>query len=138
MYQTIKDSVTELGFKQLVDGNIMDDIDDFRPGIKLGTKRVSAVSCKKPASIRQKFVNWPRKEGLNWNKVPSCSVASRFPYGVKITSENVQRVFEGEEFLVGLGFEQVRVRVHGDLARIEVEEAICLKPSNCMTRSMTT
>mgnify|MGYP000544383526 CR=1 FL=1 len=63
MYQTIKDSVTELGFKQLVDGNIMDDIDDFRPGIKLGTKRVSAVSCKKPASIRQKFVNWPRKEG---------------------------------------------------------------------------
>ena len=34
MYQTIKDSVTELGFKQLVDGNIMDDIDDFRPGIK--------------------------------------------------------------------------------------------------------
>ena len=34
MYQTIKDSVTELGFEQLVDGNIMDDIDDFRPGIK--------------------------------------------------------------------------------------------------------
>ena len=41
---------------------------------------------------------------------------------MKITSENVQRVFEGEEFLVGLGFEQARVRVHGDLARIEVEE----------------
>ncbi|MFR9120676.1 MAG: hypothetical protein ACLVJN_09165 [Streptococcus parasanguinis] len=37
-YQTIKDSVTELGFKQLVDGNIMDDIDDFRPGIKARTK----------------------------------------------------------------------------------------------------
>ena len=46
---------------------------------------------------------------------------------MKITSENVQRVFEGEEFLVGLGFEQVRVRVHGDLARIEVEEDHLLK-----------
>ena len=60
MYQTIKDSVTELGFEQLVDGMIMDDINVL--GSRLGTKRVSVVSCKKQVSIRQKFVNWPRKE----------------------------------------------------------------------------
>ena len=123
MYQTIKDSVTELGFKQLVDGNIMDDIDDFRPGIKArdeaGVRSVLQEAGLYKTEIRQ----LAKERGVsNWNKVPSCSVASRFPYGVKITSENVQRVFEGEEFLVGLGFEQVRVRVHGDLARIEVEE----------------
>ena len=128
MYQTIKDSVTELGFKQLVDGNIMDDIDDFRPGIKArdeaGVRSVLQEAGLYKTEIRQ----LAKERGVsNWNKVPSCSVASRFPYGVKITSENVQRVFEGEEFLVGLGFEQVRVRVHGDLARIEVEEDHLLK-----------
>ena len=128
MYQTIKDSVTELGFKQLVDGNIMDDIDDFRPGIKArdeaGVRSVLQEAGLYKTEIRQ----LAKERGVsNWNKVPSCSVASRFPYGVKITSENVQRVFAGEEFLVGLGFEQVRVRVHGDLARIEVEEDHLLK-----------
>ena len=121
-------SVTELGFKQLVDGNIMDDIDDFRPGIKArdeaGVRSVLQEAGLYKTEIRQ----LAKERGVsNWNKVPSCSVASRFPYGVKITSENVQRVFEGEEFLVGLGFEQVRVRVHGDLARIEVEEDHLLK-----------
>ena len=60
MYQTIKDSVTELGFKQLVDGMIS-TISALVS--RLGMKRVSAVSCKKQVSIRQKFVNWPRKEG---------------------------------------------------------------------------
>lgn len=123
MYQTIKDSVTELGFEQLVDGMIMDDINDFRPGIKArdeaGVRSVLQEAGLYKTEIRQ----LAKERGVsNWNKVPSCSVASRFPYGVKITLENVQRVFEGEEFLVGLGFEQARVRVHGDLGRIEVEE----------------
>ena len=109
--------------KQLMYQTIKDDIDDFRPGIKArdeaGVRSVLQEAGLYKTEIRQ----LAKERGVsNWNKVPSCSVASRFPYGVKITSENVQRVFEGEEFLVGLGFEQARVRVHGDLARIEVEE----------------
>ena len=116
MYQTIKDSVTELGFKQLVDG--------IKARDEAGVRSVLQEAGLYKTEIRQ----LAKERGVsNWNKVPSCSVASRFPYGVKITSENVQRVFEGEEFLVGLGFEQARVRVHGDLARIEVEEDYLLE-----------
>ena len=128
MYQTIKDSVTELGFEQLVDGMIMDDIDDFRPGIKARNEAGVRSVLQEAGLYKTEIRQLAKERGVaNWNKVPSCSVASRFPYGVKITLENVQRVFEGEEFLVGLGFEQVRVRVHGDLARIEVEEDHLLK-----------
>lgn len=123
MYQTIKDSVTELGFEQLVDGMIMDDIDDFRPGIKARNEAGVRSVLQEAGLYKTEIRQLAKERGVsNWNKVPSCSVASRFPYGVKITLENVQRVFEGEEFLVELGFEQARVRVHGDLARIEVEE----------------
>ena len=125
MYQTIKDSVTELGFKQLVDGNIMDDIDDFRPGIKArdeaGVRSVLQEAGLYKTEIRQ----LAKERGLNWNKVPSCSVASRFPYGVKITSENVQRVLKGR-VPVGLGFEQVRVRAWR-LGASKWKKTICLK-----------
>ncbi len=56
----------------------------------------------------------------NWNKTPSCSLASRFPYGTRITPEKVEAVFKAEEYFAKRGFEPVRVRVHQDLARIEV------------------
>ena len=88
LYQTIKQHVEQEGFTVLSDGTIMDDVDDFRPGVK----------------------------------VPSCSMASRFPYGTKITAEKVRWVQEAEAYLIQLGFEQVRVRVHQDLARIEVSQ----------------
>ena len=128
MYQTIKDSVTELGFKQLVDGNIMDDIDDFRPGIKArdeaGVRSVLQEAGLYKTEIRQ----LAKERGVsNWIR---CHLVA-LPHASHTEWKSLQKMYngflKGEEFLVGLGFEQVRVRVHGDLARIEVEEDHLLK-----------
>ena len=56
----------------------------------------------------------------NWNKPSSACLASRIPYGTQITLEKLNQVKEAEEFLYNLGFQEYRVRHHGDIARIEV------------------
>ncbi len=55
-----------------------------------------------------------------WDKPAFACLASRFPYGQKITREKLQQVDQGEQFLLDMGFRQVRVRHHGDVARLEV------------------
>ena len=59
----------------------------------------------------------------NWNKVASCSVSSRFPYGTTLTHDNIAQVMAAEKYLRSLGFPTVRVRFHDDIARIELPEA---------------
>ena len=58
-----------------------------------------------------------------WAKPPQPCLATRFPYGTTLTRENLSRVEQAEAFLAGLGIKQLRVRVHGDIARIEVPKA---------------
>jgi uncharacterized protein len=57
-----------------------------------------------------------------WNKPAFACLASRFPYGVKITREKLAMVEKAEEYLLSVGFKQVRVRHHGDIARIELAD----------------
>ena len=58
----------------------------------------------------------------NWSKVASCSIASRIPYGIKLTRSAIDQVFASEKYLREIGFPIVRVRAHHDLARIEIPE----------------
>ncbi|MPN49403.1 Pyridinium-3,5-biscarboxylic acid mononucleotide sulfurtransferase [bioreactor metagenome] len=58
-----------------------------------------------------------------WDKQSFACLSSRFPYGESITPERLRRVDQAEQFLIDLGFRQVRVRYHGNLARIETDEA---------------
>lgn len=121
LYQTIKQQVAKEGFTVLSDGLIMDDINDFRPGVKSRDEEGVRSLLQEVGLYKTEIRQLAKRAGVtNWNKVPSCSVASRFPYGTKITLDKVQWVFQAEEYLAKLGFEQVRVRVHQDLARIEV------------------
>lgn len=121
LYQTIKEHVAPEGFTVLSDGLIMDDINDFRPGVKARNEEGVRSLLQEAGLYKSEIRQLAKRAGVtNWNKVPSCSVASRFPYGTKITFDKVQWVFQAEDYLVAMGFEQVRVRVHGDLARIEV------------------
>ena len=121
MYQTIKEHVEQEGFTVLSDGTIMDDVDDFRPGVKARNEEGVRSLLQEAGLYKSEIRQLAKRLGVeNWNKVPSCSMASRFPYGTKITAEKVRWVQEAEAYLIQLGFEQVRVRVHQDLARIEV------------------
>ena len=124
LYQAIRQVAEKEGFDVIVDGMIMDDNDDFRPGLKARDEEniLSALQSAEiyKAEIREfsKTMNLPI-----WDKPASCSVASRFPYYTEITPEKVATVMQGEEFLNNLGFPIVRLRHHGNIARLEVEES---------------
>ena len=121
LYQTIKKNVESEGFTVLSDGLIMDDINDYRPGVKARNEEGVRSLLQEAGLYKSEIRELAKRAGVtNWNKTPSCSLASRFPYGTRITPEKVEAVFKAEEYFTKRGFEPVRVRVHQDLARIEV------------------
>ncbi|MDN2454213.1 ATP-dependent sacrificial sulfur transferase LarE [Lactobacillus sp. UCMA15818] len=105
----------------VLDGMIMDDNNDFRPGLKARDEE-GIVSILQLAQIYKVEVRkLAERRGLeNWNKVASCSVSSRFPYNTELTNELINRVMKSEAYLKVLGYKTVRVRVQGNTARIEV------------------
>lgn len=107
----------------VLDGIIMDDVSDFRPGLR-ARDEAGAISILQKADIYKDEVRQlSQKLGLtNWNKIPSCSVSSRFPYNTKLTSKKLQQVLAAEKYLREQGFMTVRVRVHEAIARIEVPQ----------------
>lgn len=123
LYRTIKKAAAEKGFDIVLDGMIMDDNADFRPGMKARTEEGIVSSLQDADLYKSEIRELAKDRGIsNWNKAASCSVASRFPYGTKLTAEAVNNVFAGEKWLRNAGFPVVRVRVHNDLVRVEVPE----------------
>ena len=123
LYRTIKKAAAEKGFDIVLDGMIMDDNADFRPGMKARTEEGIVSSLQDADLYKSEIRELAKDRGIsNWNKVASCSVASRFPYGTKLTAEAVNNIFAGEKWLRNAGFPVVRVRVHNDLVRVEVPE----------------
>jgi len=111
----------DLGFAYICDGTNCDDLGDYRPG----RRAAGELSIRSPlleagftkADVRQ----LSRVLGLpTWDKQAYACLASRFPYGVEITSERLRMVESCEEFLKAAGFNTYRVRYHGDTARIEL------------------
>ncbi|MFH1594500.1 MAG: ATP-dependent sacrificial sulfur transferase LarE [Candidatus Omnitrophota bacterium] len=103
------------------EGSNHDDLKDFRPGMKaikeLGVRSPLLESKLTKDEIRQ----LSKEMGLStWDKPSFACLSSRFPYGTTITPEELIKVSRAEEFLAGIGFKQLRVRVHGCVARIEI------------------
>jgi pyridinium-3,5-biscarboxylic acid mononucleotide sulfurtransferase len=111
------------GFKFIIDGSNSDDLDDYRPGAKAAA-RYGVRSPLIEAGYSKKDVRkHAKKLGLAvWNKPSSPCLATRIPYGHRITIEALKRIEKSEKFLASLGFVNVRVRDHYPLARIEVDE----------------
>lgn len=121
LYAHLNDIAKELGYDYVLDGMIMDDLNDFRPGLEARTE-AGVRSVLQEANIYKHEV----RELANahevpvWNKPASCSLASRIPYGVKLEKQKIEQINEAELFLSKLGFPQTRVRHHENVARIEV------------------
>ena len=107
--------------KILVEGSNMDDTKDFRPGmkaiaeLKIKSPLISAELYKAEIRELSREMNLP-----TWDKPSMACLASRFVYGETLSEEKLSTVEAAEEFLLSKGFEQLRVRVHGNLARIEI------------------
>ena len=105
----------------IVEGSNMDDEGDYRPG-KQAIKELGVVSPLQEAGFYKEEIRQLSKE-MNlptWNKPSFACLASRFVYGEEITEEKLRMVEKAEQYLMELGFWQFRVRVHGNIARIEV------------------
>jgi uncharacterized protein len=105
----------------IVEGSTLDDEKDYRPGRKaiqeLGIRSPLKEAMFTKAEVRE----LSHSLGLpTWDKPSFACLASRFPYGEEIAVDKLRMVDEAENFLFGLGFKQVRVRHHGNLARIEI------------------
>jgi uncharacterized protein len=117
----IRKIADDRGFKEVLDGSNKDDLLDYRPGLK-AKEETRVRSPLAEAGLTKADVRAISKHlGLpTAHKSSSPCLASRIPYGEPITREKLRMIEEAEEFLRAKGFEDVRVRVHGGMARIEV------------------
>lgn len=124
VFSRLRKAAHDRGMLALVDGSNLDDGKDYRPGMRalaeLGVGSPLAQSGFTKADVRA----LSRELGLpTWNTPSAACLASRFAYGETITEQKLRRVEAAEAYLHGLGYAQLRVRVHGEagtLARIEV------------------
>ncbi|OGW55690.1 MAG: TIGR00268 family protein [Nitrospirae bacterium RBG_13_43_8] len=111
------------GYTFLIDGSNVDDTLDYRPGTRAASKYRVRSPLTEAGLSKKEIRELSRQLNLStWDRPSSPCLATRFPYGQRITKGAIERVGKAEDFLRGLGFHEVRVRVHDEIARIEVDE----------------
>ena len=113
-----------LALREVLLGTNLDDLGDHRPGLAAADERGARHPLVDAGFTKPDVRALSRELGLpTWNKPQLACLSSRFPYGTEITPERLQRVDAFEAGLRALGFRQLRVRYHGDVARLEVDVA---------------
>src|SRR5262252_4522158 len=121
MYERLGEFAQQAGIKTIFDGLNLDDLNDRRPGRAAAIER-GVISPLLDAGLNKAEVRELSRElGLpTWDKPALACLSSRIPHGTPITLQSLSQVDRAESYLRKLGVGQVRVRHHGDLARIEV------------------
>jgi len=113
----------EYKLNYILDGSNYDDTKDFRPGMKAARELGVRSPLEETGLTKDEIRNLSERLGLStWNKPSFACLASRFPYGMRITKENLAKIDKAETFLRKFGVTQVRVRNHDQIARIEVSK----------------
>jgi uncharacterized protein len=109
------------GFEHVVFGAIADDLGEHRPGLQAAHERGVRAPLLEAGIKKSEIRHLSRQFGLRtWDKPSFACLSSRIPYGEAITALKLSMIDQAEDFLIQLGFRQVRVRQHDNLARIEV------------------
>jgi pyridinium-3,5-biscarboxylic acid mononucleotide sulfurtransferase len=112
----------QLGVRHIALGTNTDDLGDFRPGIAAARDHGAVMPMVDARLSKAEIRALSRHLGLRtWDKPQLACLSSRFPYGTKITPERLRQVDEFEDGLRGLGFKQLRVRWHEQIARLEID-----------------
>ncbi|MFK7896967.1 MAG: ATP-dependent sacrificial sulfur transferase LarE [Myxococcota bacterium] len=124
LFETMDKLGDELGFPVASYGVNTDDTSDFRPGHRAADEHGVLAPFLEVSLSKQEIRDLSRVVGLPTADLPaSACLSSRLPYGTEVTVERLGQVEKGEELLRGLGFRQLRLRHHGELARIEIDPA---------------
>jgi uncharacterized protein len=114
----------EDGFDAVAYGVNVDDTGDFRPGHRAADEHRVLSPFLDAKLTKEEIRSLSRDAGLPTADLPaSACLSSRLPYGTEVTSERLRQVEDGEAALRALGFRQVRLRHHGELARVEIDPA---------------
>ncbi|HVA68927.1 MAG TPA: ATP-dependent sacrificial sulfur transferase LarE [Candidatus Binataceae bacterium] len=124
LFTVCEAKAAELGIEEIADGLNLDDLHDYRPGMKAAAeKRVRHPLVEAELSKAEIRELSRAMELETWDRPASPCLSSRFPYGTEITPEGLRKVAAGEDLLRALGFRVARVRYHGEVARLELEQA---------------
>ncbi len=122
LFSKLKDIAEAEGIPYILDGSNYEDTADFRPGTKAAEELGIRSPLKEVHLGKSEIRQLSKRSSLpTWNKPSLACLSSRFPYYTKIDTKNLKQVSQAEECLRKLGFTQVRVRHHGQIARIEIE-----------------
>ncbi|MHB1006254.1 MAG: ATP-dependent sacrificial sulfur transferase LarE [Chloroflexota bacterium] len=126
LFAKLRDVADGLGLRYVADGTNVDDLGDLRPGRRAAAEIGVRSPLEEAGFSKDDIRSLSHELGLpTWDKPAMACFSSRIPYGVTINGTVLNRVGEAERFLreLGLGLGQLRVRHHGDLARVEVPPA---------------
>lgn len=128
LFEKIWEIAKENGMNAVAEGSNMDDNGDYRPGLQAVAELGVTSPLRHSKLAKEEIRILSRNLGLpTWDKQSFACLSSRFVYGEEITRDKLSMVDKAEQLLLDLGFHQVRVRIHGMMARIEVEPGEFLK-----------
>ena len=121
LFEKIWEIARENGMNAVAEGSNMDDNGDYRP-VLIAVKELGVSSPLRQAELyKEEIRELSKKMGLpTWDKQSFACLSSRFVYGETISEKKLGMVDKAEQLLLDMGFHQVRVRIHGNIARIEV------------------
>ena len=121
LFEKIWEIARQNGMNAVAEGSNMDDNGDYRPGL-IAVRELGVSSPLRQAELyKEEIRELSREMGLpTWDKQSFACLSSRFVYGETISEEKLGMVDKAEQLLLDMGFHQVRVRIHGNIARIEV------------------
>ena len=124
LYTKLESVARTRGIKSIVDGSTVDDLGDYRPGRRAASQHAVRSPLIEAGLSKSEVRELSRRVSLpTWDKPASPCLSSRIAYGTTVTIERLSKVDRGEEILRELGFREVRVRHHDQLARIEIATA---------------
>lgn len=122
LFDTLEPLRAQHGLAHIAYGATTDDADDHRPGHGSAVRRGVRFPLLEAGMSKSEIRAAARSLGLpNWNKPSFACLSSRIPHGTRVTVAALRQIEAAEDSLKAMGFRQVRVRHHGDVARIEVE-----------------
>lgn len=123
IFLLLRDFSGSMGIEEILEGTNADDAGDYRPGKKALAELGIRSPLMEAGLTKQEIRQLSREAGIStWDRPPAPCLATRFPYGTRITEEGISRIEKAEELIHSMGIDIVRVRDHGNIARIEVPD----------------